>query len=372
MPVRSPARSPLREARDAAATAALPAALPASGRTAPASSAGRGRHLRRRQLRALFAIDAVAGSRSDPATGALEILELFRDVVPYAAASFSAWNPLTDRHETVASCGYPPALLEHVDTWFVRHDPVYVLMRTQDPRPLRWRDMPFDYRSTYTATEFLIPLGFDEGVTTCLYTPDGRYTGSFHVSCDSPEHPTDAAMDAFAVLQSTLAGLLDALRGPACMAATIAPGAEAAILTPSGELVALPGRPCGSHLRGRGPLASVVLALLDTRSAVSRGMWRADDNTWLSVRLEPLDGGTLVVCAPADPPHELTARELEVLTLMAHGASNPQVAATLTISVKTVARHVEHILEKLGAPTRSAAAARAVAEGLVLLRAPVV
>jgi DNA-binding CsgD family transcriptional regulator len=53
----------------------------------------------------------------------------------------------------------------------------------------------------------------------------------------------------------------------------------------------------------------------------------------------------------------LTRREVEVLTLVARGYTNRQIAATLVISVKTASVHVSHILHKLGAPNRLEAAA---------------
>src|SRR5207245_112505 len=49
-------------------------------------------------------------------------------------------------------------------------------------------------------------------------------------------------------------------------------------------------------------------------------------------------------------PAGLTAREIEVLTLIARGASNRQVAQALNITPKTATRHLEHIYTKLGAP----------------------
>ena len=52
----------------------------------------------------------------------------------------------------------------------------------------------------------------------------------------------------------------------------------------------------------------------------------------------------------------LSAREREVLDLVARGARNKQIAATLTISEFTVKRHVQNILEKLELPSRQAAA----------------
>jgi DNA-binding NarL/FixJ family response regulator len=61
----------------------------------------------------------------------------------------------------------------------------------------------------------------------------------------------------------------------------------------------------------------------------------------------------------------LTAREREVLCLVAGGATNRAIAARLFISEKTASVHVSHILTKLDAATRTEAAALAHASGLV-------
>jgi DNA-binding CsgD family transcriptional regulator len=53
----------------------------------------------------------------------------------------------------------------------------------------------------------------------------------------------------------------------------------------------------------------------------------------------------------------LTAREAEVLALIARGCTDREIAATLVISVKTASVHVSHILHKLGVPSRIEAAA---------------
>jgi DNA-binding response OmpR family regulator len=70
---------------------------------------------------------------------------------------------------------------------------------------------------------------------------------------------------------------------------------------------------------------------------------------------------------PAASParSSLTAREFEVLQLLADGLSQSDIAARLFISSKTVATHIEHILEKLEVRSRAQAVAYAYREGLL-------
>lgn len=61
----------------------------------------------------------------------------------------------------------------------------------------------------------------------------------------------------------------------------------------------------------------------------------------------------------------LTARECEVLKLLASGGSNRQIAADLSLSPKTVNRHVENIFDKLGVSSRAAAVAKGLKGGMI-------
>jgi DNA-binding NarL/FixJ family response regulator len=66
--------------------------------------------------------------------------------------------------------------------------------------------------------------------------------------------------------------------------------------------------------------------------------------------------------SPAAPPEvfpELTAREREILTLIAQGDTNADIAAKLTLSIKTVRNHVSNIFSKLQVADRVQAAIRA-------------
>lgn len=61
----------------------------------------------------------------------------------------------------------------------------------------------------------------------------------------------------------------------------------------------------------------------------------------------------------------LTAREIEVLQLLAFGNTNRDIAGQLFISTDTVKTHLEHIFEKLGASDRTAAVAEALRRRLI-------
>lgn len=84
--------------------------------------------------------------------------------------------------------------------------------------------------------------------------------------------------------------------------------------------------------------------------------------------------GELGITRPATKPlapHEdgnrfgLTGREVEVLNLVAEGRRNQEIAGILTLSPRTVERHVENILNKMGAGSRMEVVMQAVATGLI-------
>ena len=76
-----------------------------------------------------------------------------------------------------------------------------------------------------------------------------------------------------------------------------------------------------------------------------------------------------VPAAPMDSHREapLTPRELEVLTLLAEGASNKVIARRLGISVHTAKFHVGQVLDKLDATGRTDAVAHAARQGVIHL-----
>ena len=75
----------------------------------------------------------------------------------------------------------------------------------------------------------------------------------------------------------------------------------------------------------------------------------------------------VTVVSPVDGEIPLTPRELEVLTLLAEGASNKMIAHRLGISVHTAKFHVHSLLDKLDAVGRTDAVAHAARLGVIHL-----
>ncbi len=101
-------------------------------------------------------------------------------------------------------------------------------------------------------------------------------------------------------------------------------------------------------------LGRVLRALGDEQSAVTE--LSAARRTLAELGARPAEQEAATFIRPA-LPSGLTAREVEVLRLVAAGKTNPQIAAQLFLSEKTVGRHLSNIFTKVNVTTRTAAAA---------------
>jgi DNA-binding NarL/FixJ family response regulator len=185
---------------------------------------------------------------------------------------------------------------------------------------------------------------------------------------------------------------------PACVEIMLATSDIDAAGDAARELEEIAGRWTGALLDAMAAQArgAVTLASGDARGALialrqAEQAWRALDAPYETARVNVLlsracaalgdeDTATLErdaarelfarLGAAAQPPgspdsHGLTAREIEVLRLVAAGRSNREIAAQLVISEHTIARHLQNIFGKLGVSSRTAATAYAFEHDMV-------
>jgi two-component system response regulator NreC len=135
-----------------------------------------------------------------------------------------------------------------------------------------------------------------------------------------------------------------------------APGTQIVVLTmqenPAFAKAALEAGAAGYVLKDAAD-AELIDAVLS--AAAGRTHLTASLRARLAARL-PADAG---------PPGGLSPREVEVLRLIALGHTNPEIAATLTLSVRTVESHRAHIHQKIDAGTRADLVAYASRHGLI-------
>lgn len=149
--------------------------------------------------------------------------------------------------------------------------------------------------------------------------------------------------------------------------------ADAALVGATGRIEEIDGARGRRVLEAHPALAGYAVALLTSGRRRAAFFWQRPDRGWYRVGVERSTGDAdtaLVTLADEDLPHGLTSRELDVLTLLAGGLNNREIAATLRTGVRTVATHVEHLLMKLSQRTRAGAGALAVDQGLLRLPLP--
>src|SRR5215831_9520161 len=149
----------------------------------------------------------------------------------------------------------------------------------------------------------------------------------------------------------------------------------AAFVYPDGSMEELQPPGAAAFLGATPPLVGYALAHAESATLQARFFWQHSPGRWVRVDLDraPPDSpgqAVLVTVTPIALPAGLTPRELDVLTLMACGLSNTEIAGRLHSSSRTVSTHVEHVLGKLGQASRAGAAGVAADRGYLRLPVP--
>jgi DNA-binding CsgD family transcriptional regulator len=319
----------------------------------------------------LLAETAASAATTDARARAM--LEVLRRIVPFDGAWLALADPLSRSYHSLASVGLDVATEEFLSGPLMARD-IEATGTDRARPPLSPSDLPYPADELQTWAECLMPAGIHEALAVALFAPTGRHVGFLALLSGTHEPPTAESRRRVAEVAPALAHGIDPMRSLVTLARMVRGATAGVVLRRDGRIEPLTG------LDGD-PLLAVGSRVLTTASG------RLADGQVFSSFLWPLGGRhapggharVTVVAAPDDGPtvlagvvllspvpdlHGLTPRELEVLGLMVEGGSNHEIARVLVVAPRTVAAHIEHVLVKMNAPTRTLAAVRAEREGL--------
>jgi DNA-binding CsgD family transcriptional regulator len=322
---------------------------------------------------------AIAASSAPLAERAQAVVETLHRWAPVFDASWVAVAvPGTSRITYVASTGLDRSVVDHLDRPSVAGE-IELVGLDRSAAPVSAADFPLALEELPSWAESLLPAGLKGGVGTALFDTGGRYVGFLGLLSTAGDPPPAWLRDRLGRLSSLIARALSPMRSLVASARIVRGATAGAVLLDDGTVGPLPGLAGDALLAGDSPVVRIARATLRDGQVYRSFLWPAHDGpaTAEHVRLTVLAAADLpafvlglVVVAPAAEHRGLTPRELQVLGLVIDGRSNQQIARRLGVSGRTVATHVEHILHKLQAPSRTLAAVRAEREGCYVPAAP--
>jgi DNA-binding CsgD family transcriptional regulator len=301
-----------------------------------------------------------------------QLLAALRRVVPFDGAWLALADPHHPSYSTLASVDLAASTLAFLTgPQHARDMEVTGSHRIAIPRSPS--DLPYPAEELPSWSEFLIPAGYHEALGMSVFAPDGRHVGFLALLSGSRQPPSQEARRLLTRLTAALAAGIDPMLPLAATVRLVRGASAGVVLREDGGITALPG------LKGHMLLAADSPAVAAARRALAGGLLYASFLWPLGGRQASL-GHTRLTALPTEdlrvhlagilvmsPPGDLlglTPRELEILGLLIEGWSNARIAHALIVAPRTVAAHLEHILAKLSAPSRTLAAVRADRAGL--------
>lgn len=244
--------------------------------------------------------------------------------------------------------------------------------------PASLDDLPVGVEQLASWRNVLIPAGFRDGLGVPLFEDGDSHVGFLGLLTTAREPPSVLSRERLALVSPVVAAGVSPLRS-LLTSARIARGASAGVaLLRDGSTSRLPGRDLHPLLVGESPVLALARQTLRAGQEYRTFLWPDDvDPTAAHVRVTVLRASDApdflmgaVVLTPRASSQGLTARELEVLGQLVEGRSNQQIARRLAVAPRTVAAHVEHLLLKLVASSRTLAAVRAERDGCYVPTSP--
>ncbi|MCW2508991.1 MAG: DNA-binding transcriptional regulator, CsgD family [Modestobacter sp.] len=321
----------------------------------------------------LTEVSGIAAAPAGLAERADALLAQVQRVVPFEAGMIALLPSGQRSYRALSRHGYDDHANEYYDGPEFLHD-VELAGLQRSPLARRMVDLPMPPAEIRLWREYLLPAGFHEGFGIGLFTPDRRYTGLLGAATERATPPDPDAINLIGLLAPQIANAVDPWRSLSTIAGMVHAAIAGVVLAPSGALLPLPGLPdhrllvvgsgvleaAAEQLAHGGPHASFLAPL--------PGGDGTQTHARITVLATPSElqafARAVILVSPAGEMHGLSGRELEVLGLLVTGASNERIAGTLGITGRTVEAHVDHLRAKLDAPSRTAAAARALRLGL--------
>jgi DNA-binding CsgD family transcriptional regulator len=247
--------------------------------------------------------------------------------------------------------------------------------------PLSPSDLPFPSAELPTWAECLNPAGYHEALAVALFAPAARHVGFLALLSGSREPPSAEVRDRLHRLTPLLGRAIDPMRSLVSAARLVQGATAGVVLREDGGTESLPGLADHPLLATGSQATDAARAALASGSVYTSFRWplggrhAPDGHARITAMARTEDVPAtltgMVLVSPCGDLRGLTPRELEVLGLLIDGRSNAQIAKILVVAQRTVAAHIEHILGKLDAPTRTLAAVRAEREGLYVPPVPI-
>jgi DNA-binding CsgD family transcriptional regulator len=291
------------------------------------------------------------------------------------APSEAAWLALTDPGSNVyqgaSSAGLDQAVTEYLDRPAVAKE-IEMAGYDRNRSPVSVRELPMPVEELPTWAECLIPAGFKNGLGVPLFDPGGQHVGILSLLFCSDQPPSSVTRTRIEQAAPLIARALSPMRSLLATARIVQGVTAGVVLLRDGTTCPLQGLDDHALLDAHSPVVEIARGALLRGQVYRSFMWPTPTDragagharlTVMAANEPPTFILGMVLVTPDVTHRGLTPRELEVLGLLVDGRSNQQIAKALVVAPRTVAAHVEHLLEKLESPTRTLAAVRAEREG---------
>jgi DNA-binding CsgD family transcriptional regulator len=293
--------------------------------------------------------------------------------IPFDAAWMAPAEPLGNGYTSLASTSLSQSTVQYLSGPEMAHD-IEVTGTNRARPPLSPSDLPYPAEDLPTWAECLIPAGYHEALAVALFVPRQRHVGFLALLSASTQPPQEAVRHRLARLAPILARGIDPMQQLLTAARVVQGAVAGVVLYKDGGTAPIPGLGDDELLAGVSPVLDAARGAIRDCQVYTSFLWprggrhAPDGHVRVTVLIATEDVSRMlagmVLLSPAGDLRGLTPRELEVLGLVIEGYANQEIARALVVASRTVAAHLEHILVKLGAPSRTLAAVRAERMGL--------